>query len=215
MRELKKSTKLDFEQDKYHDIRDVVTTIVHNHLSTTTPRDVERHILALDNENNKAANQHGRQHDHEFHAGDAGYEEYEDGAQTEQNNEDDYSVNFVGKGAHGWQPKGKGKRKSRFEGVCWNRGKAGHRRRECYMSRGKSKGKGKDDVKGGSREASKARCSRARARPERLRWVRAGLVQLLRPAALGMPRLSPLSRSRTRSRTPVRAHRHQITGSSS
>ena len=37
VKELKKSTNINFESDSYSDIRDVVNTIVHNHLSTNTP----------------------------------------------------------------------------------------------------------------------------------------------------------------------------------
>lgn len=47
-------------------------------------------------------------------------EEYQDDGGAEQNCVDENLVNLVGKGALRWQPKGKGKGKSRFEEVCWN-----------------------------------------------------------------------------------------------
>lgn len=51
-------------------------------------------------------------------------------------------MNFVGKGAPGWQVEGKAKGKGRFEGVCWNCGKPGPRSREGHAQEGKWKDNG-------------------------------------------------------------------------
>ena len=40
---LKKSSRIDCEKDSYSETRDVVTTIVHNHMSAATPLDVNNH----------------------------------------------------------------------------------------------------------------------------------------------------------------------------
>ena len=37
LKELKKGTNIKFETDTYKELRDVVTTIVHNHTNTTMP----------------------------------------------------------------------------------------------------------------------------------------------------------------------------------
>ena len=43
--ELKKSTNIDFEKFKYSEIRDVVTTIVHNHMNASAPMDVDKKFV--------------------------------------------------------------------------------------------------------------------------------------------------------------------------
>ena len=43
VKELKTSTNIDFEKDSQSEIRDVVTTIVHNHMNAATPMDVDTH----------------------------------------------------------------------------------------------------------------------------------------------------------------------------
>jgi hypothetical protein len=55
VKELKKSTNINFESDSYSDIRDVVNTIVHNHLSTNAPMDVDKkHIMSIEKEGQEA-----------------------------------------------------------------------------------------------------------------------------------------------------------------
>ena len=39
-----------FEKDSYSEIRDVVTTIVHNHTNAATPMDVDTHIVSIEKE---------------------------------------------------------------------------------------------------------------------------------------------------------------------
>ena len=41
--ELKKSTNIDSQKDSYSEIRYVVTTIVHNHMTAATPIDLDTH----------------------------------------------------------------------------------------------------------------------------------------------------------------------------
>ena len=41
VRELKRSTNIDFEKDSHSEIRDVAATIVHNHMNAATPTDVD------------------------------------------------------------------------------------------------------------------------------------------------------------------------------
>ena len=49
VKELKKSTNTDFEKDSYSENRDVVTTIVHNHMNAATPMDVDKkYIMSMD-----------------------------------------------------------------------------------------------------------------------------------------------------------------------
>ena len=43
VKELTKSTNIDFEKDSCSEIRDVATTIVHNHNNAATPMDVDTH----------------------------------------------------------------------------------------------------------------------------------------------------------------------------
>ena len=43
VKELKKRTNIDFERDSYSEIRDLFTTIVHNHMKAATPMDVDTH----------------------------------------------------------------------------------------------------------------------------------------------------------------------------
>ena len=140
VKELKKSTNIDFEKNTYAEIRNIVNTIVHNHTSTAGPMDVDKkHVMILDKEESDQAQR-------------------EDEATTEENypvyDSDGGFVCYVGKGG-GWQPKGKGKGKGkagRFEGVCYNCGKTGHRSRDCWAKgggKGDQKGKGNDANKGG------------------------------------------------------------------
>ena len=42
VKELKKSTNVDFEKDTYSEVWDAVTTIVRNHTSAVTPMDVDK-----------------------------------------------------------------------------------------------------------------------------------------------------------------------------
>ena len=46
-KEMKKSTNPDFEKDRYTDIRDIVTTIVHNHMNTSTPMDIDKKPIMI------------------------------------------------------------------------------------------------------------------------------------------------------------------------
>ena len=49
VKELKKSTNIDFAKDSYSEIRDVVTTLVHNHMTAATKMDVDTltHIMSM------------------------------------------------------------------------------------------------------------------------------------------------------------------------
>ena len=49
VKELKKSTNIDFEKDTYSEIRDVVTTIVHNHMNVASPMDVDKkYVMSIE-----------------------------------------------------------------------------------------------------------------------------------------------------------------------
>ena len=47
IKELKKSTNIDSQKDSYSEIRYVVATIVHNHMTAATPMDVDTHIMSI------------------------------------------------------------------------------------------------------------------------------------------------------------------------
>ena len=48
VKELKKSANIDFEKDSYTEIRDVVTTIVHDHMNASAPMDVDAHVRSIE-----------------------------------------------------------------------------------------------------------------------------------------------------------------------
>ena len=50
VKELKKSTNIDFEKNSYSEIRDVLTKMVHNHKKAATPMDVDTHTHHEDRE---------------------------------------------------------------------------------------------------------------------------------------------------------------------
>ena len=50
VKELKMSTKIDFEKDSHSEIRDLVTTIVRNHMNAATQVDVDAHIMSIEQE---------------------------------------------------------------------------------------------------------------------------------------------------------------------
>ena len=43
VKELKKSTNIDSQKDSHSEIRDLVTTIAHNHMTAATPMDLDTH----------------------------------------------------------------------------------------------------------------------------------------------------------------------------
>ena len=49
VKELKKITNIDFEKDKYGEIRDIVTTIVHNRMNAASPMDVDKKVIMIRN----------------------------------------------------------------------------------------------------------------------------------------------------------------------
>lgn len=83
--ELKKSTNLDFEADRYDEIRDVVTNIVHNHMNTTTLRDVEKRLMAI------SGGDHAGSHDH------TDVEDYTAQAAPQEEYNEELQVHYVGK----------------------------------------------------------------------------------------------------------------------
>ena len=144
VKELRKSTNIDFEKDKYSEIQDIVKTIVYNHMTSSSPMDVEKkNLMNLD------MNEEGSKE--EENAG----EEKTDRPEQDQHclyDEDGGFLCFIGKnGQGGWQQKGKGKGKGKFQGECFNCGKVGHRSRDCWSDKGKGKGKGYQQVKGEAR----------------------------------------------------------------
>ena len=144
VKELKKNTNINFESDRYTEIRDIVTTIVHNHMNTSVPMDVDKkHVMSLDKTEGDTDMKEEEAHQEEAYPG---YSE-EGGVMC-----------YIGKGG-GWQTKGKGKSKGRFDGVCYNCGKTGHRSRECWGSKGnwkgEQKGKGNETGKGAYQQGGK------------------------------------------------------------
>ena len=138
VKELKKSTNIDFEKDRYAEIRDIVTTIVHNHMNTSSPMDVEKkNLMSVEKEEAEASSKEDEGQV------DEGYPVYD---------EEGSFLCYIGKGASGnWQSKGKGKGKNGI--VCYNCGKVGHKSKDCWAKgkgKGDHKGKGGDTSKGGS-----------------------------------------------------------------
>ena len=147
VKELKKSTNVDFEKDAYSEIRDVVTTIVHNHMSVATPMDVDKRFVMNLSDNQISSSGDMNEVDH------LEKNDKLEGNEEEQQcvyDENGAVICFIGKNGKGtWQQKGKGKGKERFEGACYNCGKIGHRSRDCWSDKGKGKGKGDQKGKGG------------------------------------------------------------------
>jgi len=126
VKELKKSTNIDFEHDTYKQIRDTVTTIVHNHTKTASPMDiVKKYVRSVD------------QHEPDTNKKDE--EAQQEDMYPVYDEEGGLLYYIVKEGS--WHAKGKGKGKGKFEGVCYNCGKIGHRSQEC-----RAKGKGKSDI---------------------------------------------------------------------
>ena len=111
VKDLKKSTNIDFEKDKYSEIRDVVTTIVHNHMNASAPMDVDKKfVMSIEGQ------EEGKQGEVQGPEG----EGYAEEGQPVYNEEGGI-VCYIGKGGGGnWQVKGKGKgTDNRFKGQCW------------------------------------------------------------------------------------------------
>ena len=156
VKELKKSTNIDFEKDKYDSLRDRVTTIVQNHLGASSPMEVEKNfVMKLDEEDKPCAHESFGAGVRESHHSDAKNEEYAQPYEEHQGYLYDEDGGFLcyigGNGKGGYQQKGKGKGKGKgksFQGNCYNCGKVGHRSVDCWAgAKGKSKGKG-DSGKG-------------------------------------------------------------------
>lgn len=71
------------------------------------------------------------------------YGDHEKGGKQES---ESFVVNFVGEGAKNpWQSKGKGKGKSKFEGMYWNCGQAGHFLQRLSVAEGQMRGRGEEE----------------------------------------------------------------------
>lgn len=96
VKDFKNSTNFDFEVDRHDDIRDVVTTLVHNQARAATPMDVEPNSLAVCGGDLAASHDHTVVEDYTAAAA-HDIEEYDD----------DLHVHYVGKGnVAGWQTRG-------------------------------------------------------------------------------------------------------------
>ena len=110
VKELKKRTNIDFENDSYSQIRDAATTTVHNQMNAATSMDVDTHIMSIEKgksyEDEDKPEEH---HDSEQH----GYQDEEGGPMW-----------YKGKSAEGgWPTKGEPRVKGKFDGACRNCGK--------------------------------------------------------------------------------------------
>ena len=142
LKELKKGTNINFETDTYKDLRDVVTTIVHNLTNTTMPMDIEKRLLSV-TEGGGAGGDDDERKEHN--------ESQDNKIENEGdhlNDENGGFVCFIGKGAGGgWQVEAKGKGKAN-ERACYNCGRVGHLAKDCWQPKGKGKSKG-DGKNGG------------------------------------------------------------------
>ena len=138
VKELKKSTNVDFERDTYDNIRDIVTTIVHNHLNSAAPMDVDKKpIMNLDS----ADGDNGEEDGDEANQEDRVAKNDEDTACVYD--ERGVFIGYVGKGGKQGPGKGKGKGKDgKFTGECYTCGQTGHKSFECWQ---KGKGKGEQN----------------------------------------------------------------------
>ena len=143
VKELKKSANINFEKDSYAEIQEVVKTIVHNHMNSSAPMDVDK--KGLHNLEQKVESCT------ESQDGQEGFGSRPEDQAEEQclYDEEGGFLCYIGKSGQGsWQSKGKGKGKGKgkFQGECFNCGKVGHRSNDCWSP--KVKGKGKGESKG-------------------------------------------------------------------
>ena len=123
VKELKKSTNIDFEKDLYSKTRDVVTTIEHDHIDSATPMDVDTHITGIEEE--------------KF------FGECEEYGQTSGRSRQRAPRPHGKELRRRTADTGKSKEKRHFDGACYNCGKTCHRSRDCVSERNKSKGERK------------------------------------------------------------------------
>jgi len=108
IKELKKSTNINFEKDSYAQIQEVVKTIVHNHMNSSAPMDVDKkglHNLEQKEESCK-----------ESQDGQEGFGSRPEDQAEEQclYDEEGGFLCYIGKSGQGsWQSKGKGKDKEK------------------------------------------------------------------------------------------------------
>ena len=102
VKELKKSTNIDFEKDSYSEIRDVVTTIVHDHMDAATPIEVDAHVMSIEKETSRGES-----------------EEYED-------EEGRLTPTRAKNREEAGRPNDKSNEKGNFDGACYICGKTSH-----------------------------------------------------------------------------------------
>jgi len=114
IKELKKSTNINFEKDSYAQIQEVVKTIVHNHMNSSAPMDVEKKGLhnLEQKEENCIESQDGQER---FDPQSASYSGMKDQAEEQcLYDEEGGFLCYIGKSGQGsWQSKGKGKDKEK------------------------------------------------------------------------------------------------------
>ena len=104
VKELKMSTNIDFEKDSHSEIRDMVTTIVCNHMNAASPVDVDAHIMSIEKE--KSHRESEEYEDKAVEAHDNGEHLYQD--------EEGGPICYMGESSEGgWQTTGKSKGKGK------------------------------------------------------------------------------------------------------
>ena len=128
VKELRKSTNIDFEKHSYSELRDKVTTIVHNHMNTTAPMDIDKiNVMAVEGEEKVPEEVDGEKERHEEEKAEEPWCLY---------NEYCSVIAYMGKGG-GQKGGDKGKGKGKHQRVCYNCGKTGHMARDCWAKGGK------------------------------------------------------------------------------
>ena len=117
VKELTKSTTIDFEKDSCSEIRDVATTILHNHNNAATPMDAGTHIMSIEKEKTQGdSEEYGGTHQTKIMSANS---------TVIMMRKADPCASWERTQRKGWPTKGNSKGEGQFDGACYNCGKNG------------------------------------------------------------------------------------------